>query len=169
MKLIQSLSPKKWLCALALGLFATPALAQVDVNCLGSNCLVRGWESFNLQTLALDQSFCFSLDCSQFGWREFRGDGRIYEYRCLPGGCFEEGYQIVELFEGGNVIAEVQCLGQDCHGIGSLLKSEGHVDITLCKDQDCRSNGWSTRWRNQITSDVSCKVGGCFVNGWLEK
>ncbi len=160
-------SARTWLCSMAFGLFALPALAQVDVSCFGGDCFTFGWEQTDFRTGAYDFISCNSSDCRQQGWLEYRADGLVYEYRCLSGGCFSAGYQIFDLFSGAQV-GEVRCLGGNCHVNGSVLKDEEGPELTVCKSKNCSQIGWTERIKG-VRSDVTCKSGGCFVNGWVQQ
>ena len=145
------------------------AKAGTEVACFAGDCLSVGWEMVTEQAFGF--ALCISGDCRYVGWEEFRSDGTVYEFRCLPGGCFVEGYEVTNSSAGKAKIGEVSCMANDCHRIGWIEKPENEkfVYVTLCKNQDCGQRGWTTRWRNLITTDSTCKVGGCFVNGWREQ
>ena len=150
-----------------------PAMAQVDVRCIQQDCLKYGWESTDLTTVDYEFATCRGNGCSADGWLYYFKDGTRYEYTCLPGGCFTDGYKMFNLdfTAGRTLVGEVSCMANDCHRIGWIEKPENEkfVYVTLCKNQDCGQRGWTTRWRNLITTDSTCKVGGCFVNGWREQ
>jgi hypothetical protein len=87
--------------ALWMVLSAT-CIADIDVSCKGSGCLVDGWVLTDSSTGIAENADCNAsaasvvTNCDANGWQTTKSDGKNSVTTCSKGGaCFSRGTQVV--------------------------------------------------------------------------
>ena len=152
------------------------AKADMDVTCLGGDCLSHGWDIFDQFNGQRGRVMCskeksHTGGCLQDGWKYAQNSRILSHVECLPGGCFNEGWIEYDMFTG-EYVAEGRCFVDedgwgDCLSIGWKINiRNGNEFHTHCRDEDCRKWGWNVYVNRREVQTVRCKKNGCFRQGW---
>ena len=73
------------------------------------------------------------------------------------------------VFQAKATFLETKCNNQDCFTWGWTTTSpdSDYYLQAQCKENDCQNLGWQSLDNRSSEYNVKCKVGGCFVKGWV--
>ena len=66
---------------------------------------------------------------------------------------------------------KITCEKEDCFQFGwSMVSKDGKYRLkAICKENDCKANGWMSQDTKGSKFDVNCREKSCFEKGWLSK
>jgi hypothetical protein len=154
-------------------LYSIPTFAFSDVTCWKNDCLKNGWTWSNFDTSSHINFSCYRDGCKTSGWIA-QGSGAKHYTQCKPEGCFKEGWYDVSS-DTQNMRYNVVCrskdegpVERDCLKYGWVIYStRGQEAVMTCHQKDCAKKGWLIQTSYGLTQ-VHCKAGGCWHEGWTE-
>jgi hypothetical protein len=112
---------------------------------------------------------CREADCARNGWYSAQFGGKQYYTQCMSGGCFKEGYWLIEMYTQ-KLVETVRCEGQSvdmaCFRYGWTISSPKGNRFVECINGNCMQNGWQSFGLNGDFERIQCINQDCTRFGW---
>ncbi len=162
-------------CALFFAVLGAASFAQANINitCLGSDCLTQGWEVYDELKDESLSVVCRNSNCSTDGWTGVFKEVAQDVTQCKGGNCFKYGWSIYDN-ANNQLKMDVTCR-LDSFGVSDCLRSGWDIrdyqnrmaQTSYCLNGDCRNIGWDVYTPGYPIIATRCKFGGCFQVGWI--